>query len=470
MNAEVQTKLRDATIVDGGVTRRLVRGFGATTLGPVVTAIIQLVSVPIFLHIWGAAKYGDWLLLSAIPSYLTLSDLGFGAASGSDMSMRMAANDRAGALRTFQSSWVLVTSVSLIALLAAFATVWWVPWQHWLRLSSLSNHQAATAIIVLGIYIVISQQMGVAESGFTSDGHFAVAIFWMTVVRLVESATATLVAVLHGDLLAVAFAYLVVRSIGTLCFVLLLRQMSSWIHYGTRYARLTTIKKLAAPAFGFMALPIGFALNLQGLILVIGATLGPIAVVSFSTLRTLSRLNSQLILGIKWALCPELSRAFGAGNIAFARKLHRHACQAALGLSIVGGLLLWMFGPFIYRLWIRQAVAFDARCFHVLLLVVVTNSLWDISSVIPMSINAHCRIAVAYSVAALLSFGLAWILVMPFGTAGVAFALFVADAWMTLLVLRTSLRHVQDDFRSLVGSFFAIPNFRRQALEIEPDA
>lgn len=63
-------------------------------LGPVVNAIIQLGSVPLLLHAWGAPKYGDWLLLYAIPSYRGLSDLGFGDASGSDMFVRVAANDR----------------------------------------------------------------------------------------------------------------------------------------------------------------------------------------------------------------------------------------------------------------------------------------------------------------------------------------------------------------------------------------
>ena len=88
-----------------GLRGRLLRGVGATAISPLVVAVIQLGSVPLLLHAWGAARYGDWLLLSAIPIYLSLSDLGFGDASGSDMAMRVAANDRAGALRTFQSSW-----------------------------------------------------------------------------------------------------------------------------------------------------------------------------------------------------------------------------------------------------------------------------------------------------------------------------------------------------------------------------
>ena len=69
-----QATIRVTVKANGSVTHRLMRGFGANALGPVVTAIIQLGSVPIFLHAWGAAKYGDWLLLSAIPSYLSLSD------------------------------------------------------------------------------------------------------------------------------------------------------------------------------------------------------------------------------------------------------------------------------------------------------------------------------------------------------------------------------------------------------------
>src|SRR5258708_28665166 len=182
-----RTTIRAHSTGKHGLRQRLMRGFGATALAPVATALIQLGSVPVFLHAWGAAKYGDWLLLSAIPTYLALSDLGFGNASGSDMPMRVAANDREGALRTFQSSWILVTWVSLVTLLLAALAVWWVPWQHWLKLSSISNHQAAAVIIVLGAQVVMCQQCGIAESGFRSDGNFAIGTFCIVILRLVEA-------------------------------------------------------------------------------------------------------------------------------------------------------------------------------------------------------------------------------------------------------------------------------------------
>src|SRR5260370_29677298 len=100
--------------IAGTVRGRLIRGFGATALGPVVTAIVQIVSVPVFLHFWGVKLYGEWLILSAIPTYLMLSDMGFGSVAGNDMTMWLPSRDRDGGLETFQSPWVLINGSSLL--------------------------------------------------------------------------------------------------------------------------------------------------------------------------------------------------------------------------------------------------------------------------------------------------------------------------------------------------------------------
>ncbi len=437
-------------------------------LSPIVTVFVQWVTVPVLLHVWGATKYGEWLLLSAIPNYLTFSDLGFGDASASDMSVRVAQKDREGALETFQSSWILVTCVSIVALLLASPAIWWMPWRGWLRLSSLSSLEAAKVILVLGAYVGVSQQYGVVESGYRSDGHFATGTFWILIQRLTETMVATAVAIL-GSLLAVASTYFVVRCLGTVAYSILLCHLSPWIHFGICHASMRTIKRLVAPAAGFMAFPLGYALSLQGLTILIGATLGPVAVVSFSTLRTLSRLILQFTTVVKNALWPELSRAFGEGNVFLARKLNRIAWQACLAISVLGGMCLWVMGPFTYRLWLRHDVNFDATCFHVLLVVVVVNSLWDIGAVIPMSVNGHFRVALLYSAAALFSLGLARILLPGLGTVGAAIALVLMDGIMTLYVLRTALECTKDSLKNFVASLLTVPSFRR-ALQIAPSA
>jgi O-antigen/teichoic acid export membrane protein len=437
--------------------RRLLCGLSATALGPLMTAIIQLASVPCLMHFWGAAKYGDWLILFAIPSYLTLSDLGFGDASGSDMTMRVAAGDRPGAIETFQSSWVLLSLVSLFVALLAAAVVWQVHWHNWLKLATLSDRYASAVVLVLGLYMSVSQQCGILESGFRCDGNFATGNVGGTVIRVVECATGTASGALSGSLLVAASAYLISRIAGTIAYGLVLRRKNRWLSVGFRFAKFSKVKELAVPAFGFIALPLANAISIQGLTLVIGSVLGSVAVVQFSTLRTLSRVNFQLMTVIAWVLWPELSRAFGAGNLRLARTLHRHAYQAGLALSVMAGLALWFLGPVLYRGWIRSAVRFDANTFHILLLVTFVNSLWFTSSVVPMSTNAHHRITVAYVGFSLLAVGAGRILLARQGLSGGAMVLLLIEIPMTYLVLKTSLRQLQEKLADFLRGILVLP-------------
>lgn len=441
----------------GALRRRLLKGAGATALGPVITAAIQLGPVPFLVHSWGAAKYGDWLVLSAIPSYLSLSDLGFGNTSGSDMTVRVAAGDREGALKTFQSSWALLLFLSLIIFALTASLVWWFPWQSWLHLSSVSSHEAATILFVFATYIIATQQNGILESGFRCDGNFATGTFFIMMVRFAEAFSALGMGLLTGKLLAVALTFLLVRIVATISFALLLRKKSPWIKLGLRYADKQRIKELLKPAMGFVALPLGNAVSLQGFTILIGALLGPIAVTMFSTLRTLTRFNFQVLNVIGLTIWPELSAAFGAKNIPLARRLHRHAYQAGLAVSAFSGLFLWIVGPMLYKVWIRHAVTFDATCFHLLILVTFANSLWYTSSVVPMSTNAHHRIAlslVGFSVGSLV---IARLVIPVMGLPGAAWSLLLIDLMMICLVLRTSLRQLEDTFTQFLSGVFSMP-------------
>jgi O-antigen/teichoic acid export membrane protein len=439
------------------LTSRLIRGLGATALGPVVAAIIQLGAVPLLLHAWGAAKYGDWLLLSTVPSYLTLTNLGFGDASANDMTVRVAAGDREGALETFQSSWALLMMISVAVLFAASVSVWWVPWQRWMHLSSLSNGQAAAVILVFASYIVVGQQCNILESGYRCDGNYALGTFWGMMLRLIEMSSGLAIGIVTGSILKAACTYLAVRILGTLGYGFLLHRKSPWLSLGFRRASLQRIRELAAPALGFIALPLGSAISLQGSSLMVGLFLGPLAVTAFSTLRTMTRLNFQLMTMIAWAVWPEISVAFGGGNVALARKLHRNSYQAGLFVSLSIGTFLWLLGPFIYSVWIRHAVSFDATCFHILLVDTLANSLWFMSSVVPMSTNAHHRLTLIYVALSVASLLLAGILTPYLGIAGTAWSLLLTDVLMIWLVLRTSMRQLQDTFSSFVRSMFDPP-------------
>jgi O-antigen/teichoic acid export membrane protein len=56
--------------------KRLCQGIGANFLGQIINIATKIVLVPLFLLAWGADIYGEWLLLSSMVAYLSLTEMG----------------------------------------------------------------------------------------------------------------------------------------------------------------------------------------------------------------------------------------------------------------------------------------------------------------------------------------------------------------------------------------------------------
>jgi O-antigen/teichoic acid export membrane protein len=368
--------------------------------------------------------------------------------------MRVAGGDREGALATFQSSWVLLSGMSLAVFAGAATIVWRVPWHQMLHLAGITSPQAAWILLLLAGWVLAVQQWSMVESGYRCDGNFALGNFCSTMAWALEVGAGTVVGVLTGSLLLVAASYLSIRLLGLLCYRLLLKRLSPWLGLGFDHASLAVIRKMLCPSLGFIAMPMGAAVNIQGFMLVVGIVLGPIAVTAFSTARTLTRVGVQMINSLSSGIWPELSSAFGAGNLSLARRLHRLAYQASLLLAIGCAVSLWLFGPTFYREWVRNAVALDLSCFHVLLLVSIGTSLWFTSAIVQMSANRHSRLALTYLLASIASCALGYFLTRQWGLLGAAMALLLIDLVMCSFVLPTSLKQMQDTPRDFFRAVF----------------
>jgi len=437
---------------------RLVKGFAAQGFAQAISLIIQVVSVPLFVHYWGKFLYGEWLLISTVPAYFALSDLGFANAAGNEMTMRVGRGDRAGALVVFQSAWVLVTGLSAALTMLLLAAVQLLPIGHWLKLATLTHAEVTLVATLLILHFFFDLQASLLGISYRFDGHFAAGTMIRNTLRLMEFLAGAAVICLGGHMVALALVTIVVRMVGNLLTVLDIRRRSPWLVIGWRHADLVTLKWMLSPALTSMGFPLGTAFSLQGMVLVVGTLLGPVAVVVFSTSRTLSRFVWQLLTIITNTVWVELSTAFGAGDIALARRLHRRTCQAAIWISVPLCLALLASGGVIFRLWTHGKVPFDPILFGLLLLVVVCNSFWSASYITLMSVNRHQQLAFVYTFATGLSLVIGVVLTRLIGLHGAALALLVIDAFMSGYVITRSLRLVQDTLPAFLRSVMAPPS------------
>ena len=436
---------------------RLVRGVAAQGFAQAISLIIQVVSVPVFLHYWGKSLYGEWIELSTVPAYFAFSDLGFANAAGNEMTMRVGRGDRAGALVVFQSAWVLVTALSAILTALMLVGVHVLPIAHWLKLGTLTPKELTLVATFLIVHFFFDLQASLLGISYRFDGHFAAGTMIRNVLRLVEFLAGILAICLGGYMVALALTTVLVRMAGNVLVIADIRRRAPWLVIGWRHADRGTLKRLLSPAVASMGFPVGTALSLQGMVLVVGTLLGPVPVLIFSTSRTLSRFVWQLMNAISSTVWVELSTAFGAGDIALARRLHRRTCQASVWIAIPLCLVLLASGRLIFRVWTHGKLPFDPVLFGLLLLVVVCNSFWSASYITLMAVNRHQKLALVYLSATSLSLVLAIILTRLIGLHGTAISLLVIDAFMSSYVVTRSLALVHDTLPAFVKSILTPP-------------
>ena len=424
-----------------GIRGRLLKGICAQGFSQAVQIFIRLAEVPLLLTFWGTQLYGEWLMLSAVPAYLSIADGGFAGAACREMTMRCGAGDRNGTLAVFQSTWLLLIAVSMAAGLLAFGVVHAAPLDDWLGFSAMKENEIKAVFLLLVTHVLVGFQGGLLNGGFWVTGRYPRGMYLIAGTQLIEFVGLASAVVMGGGPIHAASGYLAGRLLGTGLMWLGQRQVSPWLQHGISHASFAELRRLTAPAFASLAFPLGNALNIQGLRLVVGMVLGPSAVAVFVPLRTLSRLIMQPANIINRLIEPELALAFGAGDNSLFQRIFARACQLALWGCLGACILVGPGAHWIFPTWTGGKVAMNWPTYVVLLACALINGIWYTALMVPYATNRHGRVALFYTlVYGATAFGLGYILATGLGLGGAALALLLAEAIMAAIVLHDSLQ------------------------------
>ena len=423
-----------------GVIRRVAAGIGMTAFDKLVIAGTQLTLVPILATRWGLEIYGHWLLLAALPQFLTISDFGFATAAGTRMTMAAARGDRAEAQGIFQSAWraILASSGAILCLVLigialmledGFGPASAGPHPEW-RLTA----------VLLAFYGVAAVQGSILFAGFRSARLFPIGAFWNAMVLLIENAALVITVLLGGGTVAAASAWLVGRLVALIGQYCLLRRKVPWLSLGFTSGSWAEARAMLAPAGAVMLLPLAQALVLQGTALVVGAAAGATAVPAFVATRTLSRVGMQLCWIVSTPLMPEFSAAV-------ARRDRSAMATMLLATLLFSSLLVVPFavgfmmlgGPAI-ALWTHGTVRPDGVLVAAMGLAVLFGGMWYPVSNLILACNRQAGYTLWYVALALASLPLSYALGGIAGAAGGALAMAALDLAMLLVVTRLATR------------------------------
>ena len=419
---------------------RLRRGLGAQGFSQAAQLFIRFAEVPLLLGFWGTQLYGEWLMLAAIPAYLALGDGGLTHTSSRDMAIRASGGDRIGALVVFRSTWVLLSIVCVGVAVLAMTGAWFIPLGNWLGFVAIDETDLKFVLLLLIVYVLAGFPLALMNGGFWCEGRYATGMLLATVTQLIEFCVMAGAVLLGGGPIEAACGLVAGRLVGCVLTQVGLWRVAPWLTYGWRGASKAELKRLIGPSFASLAFPLGNALNIQGMRLIVGLAMGPMTVAVFSATRTLSRLAMQITMITCRLLEPEIALAFGDRNQRLIRKLFNRSSQVTMWFGVLACLLLLMTGDEILKYWTHGKVTMNWGLYGLLLTAAFANAMWYTALMVPYATNRHGKVAVVYSVVyGAGAAGVGYVGCRVLGLVGGGIALVLAETVMSIIVIRTAL-------------------------------
>jgi len=385
--------------------------------------MLQILSVPVLVHLWGVPAYGEWLMITTIPTYFALSDLGFSDAATSDMTIAFARGERDRVVTTFQSVLLLALVIAAIALALAIplafaahagaGSAWW-----------RANHLTLLLMVAYSAAALCSR---IVLSAHRSTGHYASGTLIYDFLQALEGFSALAVALADRGFASAAAAYLAWRLINIIVMLVMLRRWEPWLSIGFARARRAELKRLLWPALGAMAIPTALSINIQGMILVAGAMISPVAAATLGPVRTLSRIAIQIVGVVNRSTMPEFSAAASRHDVHGLRRLLELNLLAILVVLLPGALLFGFFGSRLVARWTAESIVPSPKFVALMAAAMVFNGLWYFTSNLLLAVNAHARLSFVAAAASVVSIGLAIPLARNFGLNGLAFSILCAE-------------------------------------------
>lgn len=409
--------------LSSGMLRRLVFGLGANAFGQIVSIVIQLFSLPFFLLFWQASTFGTWILLSAVPAYLSMADLGMVSVAGNRMTMALGRGDVREANVIYQSALLFMTAIcgALAVITTPLAFLW--PAQ------GLLTPDMRAALAALLCLVLVSLWSGVSEAVFRATGRFAIGTTLGHLARFMEWVGFMVGLVAFRDFAGVAVCGLLARSLSAGAMMYLAQRDGRGLELGFQHASQRELRNMIAPAVSFMAFPLANALSFQGVTLLVGALAGTSAVALFTVYRTVARVAVQLTSTFSIALWPEFSRLFGQGAMGALRTLFRRSALFGASASIVFSMVLYLASPWLLQIWTHGRIAFDSTLMAWLLAYAAVGGVWHVPRVLLMATNQHIGLSGWSLGAGILCVALSWILGTIWNLNGIGAAMLFSEAF-----------------------------------------
>jgi O-antigen/teichoic acid export membrane protein len=322
-----------------------------------LNVVISFLSVPLTVHYLGAERYGVWLTISSLLTWMTMSDFGLaGNALINVLAEASGKDDREGAQHYSASAFWALTGVGILTGLVATATFRFIPWREVFQVSaSMSTHELQLACALTLGFLVLNFPLSMQQSIYSAYQDGFLANIWGIAANSLALLALVTVSRSHGGLPQLVLALSGTRAaVGIANFFFLYRRYH-WLKPSPSAVRWACVKRLFSLGSKYLVTQLASLGIYQSQPMIITQTMGPKYVVIFVVAYKIIALPMDLAY---MATAPFIS-AFGEAKARMEWGWIKDAYMKANKASLMFGLpilaVLAVFAKPIIRIWAGPA-------------------------------------------------------------------------------------------------------------------
>ena len=395
--------------------KRILMMLGAQSASIGFNVIYQFLLPPVFLHYYGVADYGEWLVLSATLGYLATLNFGITTFSSNELTILNQRGDleqyRKLQASTLASLLVVITIGTIAAIGVSF-----LPLPALLHLHSMSRLTAGWTALFLGLTTMVHMLGGYYNNLFMVVQRTHRGAMWANWRYFAPTVAAVPLAMHHVSFATIAFGQLAAVSVLAVATIIDLKMHLGGLPLGIKGANWDTTRSALVPSGMFAMVWSQQFLLFQVPVILLQRLLGPEVVVLFTISRTIFSMARRILSSITNAIAPEITFTYGSGDRKKLLEIFHYSERVVFASIPIGNLGTLLCAPLLLAVWIHKPELFEPWTYAAMALVSAVMSMREHKQFFQFSTNTHHRLAhivfwgnllmLAVSIPATMSFGL----------------------------------------------------------------
>ncbi len=369
--------------------RRLVKNYSANTINQILSMANRILLVPLFIYAWGIERYGQWIIITSLVSYLSITEFGVGQYVINKLN-QLYVKDRLDEYSEYINSGLILFLIVPISIFIIIIAIGEFNILNFPQLSNIKKEEEKLIIYLLALYFLMQIPQGYLTGVYSTFKKYYVGVMLNNLSLFLQILLISVALYMKLGVIEVAIAQTIPVLLTMLLTLYMLRKYYPELNIANlSKANFITLRKIIKPSSFYLKLQVAQMVNVQGIIIIIGMVIGEKAVVIFTTIRTVANILKQFLGLVFYPLMPDITRLEAANDYRLLKELVNFLLRLILISSVIYISILYYYGSHIYMRWLSGNVSYDQILMLLICVQVIINIISSLYGNILTATNKH---------------------------------------------------------------------------------